>query len=228
MKKIITIEGNIGAGKTTFIKKLNEKYPDTFEIIYEPVDIWINYQIEGQNEHVSVGLLEQFYQDPLKYGFRFQVAVIISQIEEMIRRIEESTKKYIIMDRCFLSAFHIFCEALLDDGKLDAVEYEILFRVMKTFQELLLTNKYEIKKHIYLCSDPDVCLDRIRSRGRPEEQGITLDYLRLIHSKHEKWLIESPVHYKVLTFYTNTDMFTNPAHFEHMLDMVRDEIVNHI
>ena len=42
MPKIISIEGNIGTGKTTILSKLEEKYDDDNTVVFikEPVDVW--------------------------------------------------------------------------------------------------------------------------------------------------------------------------------------------
>merc|ERR1712176_930215 len=32
------------------------------------------------------------------------------------------------------------------------------------------------------------CSSRMAKRGRPEEQGVTIDYLNQLHEKHEAWL----------------------------------------
>ena len=41
---------------------------------------------------------------------------------------------------------------------------------------------------IYLRADPATCAGRMAKRGRPEEQGVTIDYLNQLHDKHEAWL----------------------------------------
>jgi deoxyadenosine/deoxycytidine kinase len=41
---------------------------------------------------------------------------------------------------------------------------------------------------VYLRAKPEICLERIKSRNRPEEQSITLDYLNQLHERHEEWL----------------------------------------
>jgi deoxyadenosine/deoxycytidine kinase len=41
---------------------------------------------------------------------------------------------------------------------------------------------------VYLRAKPETCLERIRTRNRPEEQSITLDYLNQLHERHEEWL----------------------------------------
>lgn len=42
---------------------------------------------------------------------------------------------------------------------------------------------------VYLRAKPEICLERIKTRNRPEEQSITLDYLKQLHDRHEEWLL---------------------------------------
>jgi len=44
---------------------------------------------------------------------------------------------------------------------------------------------------IYLRASPDTCHKRMMVRKRAEEGGVTLDYLRGLHEKHESWLLPS-------------------------------------
>ena len=41
---------------------------------------------------------------------------------------------------------------------------------------------------IYLRASPDTCHQRMKLRKRAEEGGVSLDYLRDLHEKHESWL----------------------------------------
>ena len=41
---------------------------------------------------------------------------------------------------------------------------------------------------IYLRASPDTCHKRMMLRRRAEEGGVSLDYLRDLHEKHESWL----------------------------------------
>jgi len=45
---------------------------------------------------------------------------------------------------------------------------------------------------VYLRTDPDMLLHRIKSRARPEEQNITIEYLTSLHQLHENWVCGSP------------------------------------
>ncbi|KAG0448815.1 hypothetical protein HPP92_027651 [Vanilla planifolia] len=44
---------------------------------------------------------------------------------------------------------------------------------------------------IYLRASPDTCHKRMMLRQRSEEGGVTLNYLRDLHEKHESWLFPS-------------------------------------
>jgi thymidylate kinase len=41
----------------------------------------------------------------------------------------------------------------------------------------------------YLRTNPEICMQRLHKRGRPEEtQSVSLEYLQTIHDLHETWL----------------------------------------
>ena len=42
-------------------------------------------------------------------------------------------------------------------------------------------------KVVYLRCSPEKCFERTKIRQRAEENEIPMDYLKLIHEKHEKW-----------------------------------------
>ena len=81
---IIFIEGNIGAGKTTFLKLIekskyfDEKFPDKkTAYVYEPVNEWQEYKDNSKKD-----ILTYFYEDQEKYGFSFQWYVFMTQLKQ--------------------------------------------------------------------------------------------------------------------------------------------------
>ena len=79
----IYIEGNIGAGKTTFVEALElylrDKEIGNAFIKREPVDQWLNTK-----DSTGKNLLEYFYEDTKKYGFAFQMNAFISRSNDIL------------------------------------------------------------------------------------------------------------------------------------------------
>ena len=74
------IEGNIGAGKSTFIT-LFEKYlkkDEESHLLQEPVESWLNTK-DSSGKHI----LQHYYEDQKKYGFTFQMNAFISRVNDI-------------------------------------------------------------------------------------------------------------------------------------------------
>ncbi len=124
---IISIEGNIGAGKTTIIDRLQQKMHNVTDILFlrEPLDIWesIKDPITGDN------ILQKFYQNPRQFAFSFQVmayATRVSLIREAIR--QNRNCKVIICERSLEADKNIFAQMLHDDGLIDDIQFQIYNR----------------------------------------------------------------------------------------------------
>ena len=76
-KKIISIEGNIGSGKSTILEYLKIFYKDNTNVLFldEPVSEW-NKVVDND----GVTILEKYYENPVKYAFPFQMMAYISRL----------------------------------------------------------------------------------------------------------------------------------------------------
>ena len=77
---IISIEADIGSGKSTFIKLLNKYYPEKFCTIYEPLDEWLKI-----SEEVGDNILGLLYKDPKRWAYTFQHNAFITRIQKIER-----------------------------------------------------------------------------------------------------------------------------------------------
>ena len=69
---IIFIEGGIGCGKSTLVKKIQDycaSHKLNIKTIQEPVDIWM----EIKDEKTGKNMIEAFYENQEKYSFEFQM-----------------------------------------------------------------------------------------------------------------------------------------------------------
>jgi deoxyguanosine kinase len=174
--KIISIEGNIGSGKSTLIKKLRElpEFQNGFTFLPEPVDEWNTIK-----DSDGITILEKYYSDQKKYAFSFQMMAYISRLKQLN---DSKNSSIIITERCLYTDRNIFAKMLHDTGMIEEIEYSIYLKWFEYFIENLNDIKF-----IYVRSDPDVCSDRITLRNRKGE-NISIEYLSNCHHYHEKWL----------------------------------------
>ena len=186
---LISIEGNIGAGKTTMIDGLSSYLkracPQIFNKILflkEPVDIWESIKDEnGQT------ILENFYKDSKRYAFTFQVMAYISRLTLLKNAIKENPQcEIIFIERSLCADKNIFMNMLHHDGIANIMEFQIY---NKWYYEFI--QDYRVDAVIYVDSDPDVCRERITRRSRSGEEGIPLAYLEKCRDYHSKWLIHN-------------------------------------
>ena len=188
-KHIISIEGNIGAGKSTLYEQLRKIYKDDLRIVFvdEPVDEWNTIVDES-----GTTILQRYYENQEKYAFSFQIMALGTRLSLMKKALATDCS-IIIMERSVITDSNIFAKMLFDDGKINLIEYKIY---MKWFIEY--TQDLPPINIIYLKTDPSIVYSRVITRSRVGEV-IPLDYLVKCHEYHEKWLnsSETPIAYKL-------------------------------
>jgi len=178
---IISVEGNIGSGKSTILKAMRERYQDIhgIPIVYvdEPVSQWEQIKSkEGKN------MIELFYANPSKYAFSFQMMAYISRFTLIKNAVQENPNCIILTERCLLTDYSIFASMLHEQGHLLDEEFTIYKTWFHTFQKDI-----PVTSIVYIRCDPTTAFTRCKKRGRSGEE-IPLDYLTKCHEKHERWV----------------------------------------
>tara|TARA_B100001093_G_C26591768_1_gene911825 strand:+ start:194 stop:925 length:732 start_codon:yes stop_codon:yes gene_type:complete len=203
---ILSIEGNIGTGKSTIIRlikeilshiskkdinKLDQKYLNLLkqnssgefiyndlEIITEPVDKWLELTDDEDNQNI----LDKFYRDQERWSYSFQMNAFITRAKDIL---EHSDKKLIILERSVLTDRNVFAKLLFKDKKISTMEW-------KLYNEWFdwLTSSFSIlpTKVIYLKASPEVSFSRIQKRSRKEESSIPYNYIERVSNAHDEWL----------------------------------------
>lgn len=181
-KIIISVEGNIGVGKSSFISLLKKVFKGNATYISEPVDEWLS--IKDENEK---NLLETFYQDKKRWGYTFQNVAYITRMNRLIDAIKKNEAKFIILDRSLSADLNTFTKMLYDEGDISILEWN----AYNLWNDFFITHYGSIPHYIiYLRCDPKTAFDRIHIRSREEEKTIPLEYLTSLHNYHEKWLVD--------------------------------------
>lgn len=197
---IVSIDGNIGAGKTTLFRELQSRFDNikNFVFLDEPVSCWQSICDEN-----GISLLELFYKDSEKWSFSFQIAAYISRLALLKEAYEKTPNAIIITERSLNTDRHVFAKMLYDQNKIKKIDYEIYLKWFDTFAK-----DYPVKKVIYVKTDPSNCYSRIKMRAREGENVIPLDYLKSCHSYHEE-MMNSYNRIEVVTIDGNIDINNN-------------------
>jgi len=170
---IVSIEGNIGAGKSTMLKFF-EQYTDV-ELIPEPVAQWCD--VKGHN------LLGKLYEDPKRWSFQFQSYVQLTRLQLLKKPTSCSVK---IIERSIQNNRFCFLENARKEGSLSGAELEVLV----SWYDWMNSNiGLPLDLIVYLKTSPQVAYERLRQRGRKEEAGVPMEFIESLHKSYEDWLV---------------------------------------
>ncbi|KAF6139408.1 hypothetical protein GIB67_026250 [Kingdonia uniflora] len=179
------VEGNISVGKTTFLQRIaNEtlELRDLVEVVPEPISKWQDIGPDHFN------ILNAFYAQPERYAYTFQNYVFVTRVMQE-RESAGGVKPLRLMERSVFSDRMVFVRAVHEAKWMNEMEisiYDSWFDPVVSTLPGLVPDGF-----IYLRASPDTCHKRMMLRKREEEGGVSLDYLRGLHEKHESWLFPS-------------------------------------
>ncbi|XP_050212370.1 uncharacterized protein LOC126663294 [Mercurialis annua] len=195
------VEGNISVGKTTFLQRIVSdtiELRDLVEVVPEPVDKWQDIGPDHFN------ILDAFYADPNRYAYTFQNYVFVTRVMQE-RESSSGIKPLRLMERSVFSDRMVFVRAVHEAKWMNEMEisiYDSWFDPVVSVLPGLIPDGF-----IYLRASPDTCHKRMMIRKREEEGGVSLDYLRDLHEKHESWLFPSETgNHGVLSFSKPTQL----------------------
>ncbi len=211
----ITVEGNIGSGKSTFLKKFYETFK--LPIILEPHTLWQN--IDGHN------LLEEFYQNTSRWAYSFQTHVFMTRIKALQEAVEQNPhENCFILERSVYADKFCFAKACSHLGLMSPLEWKMYC----LWYDWFIMNYVKTPSGIiYLQVDPKISYQRTQKRKRSEESEISKEYITLLHEYHEQWLVEKtdvPLLLKnipVLTLNCDEDFENTDANWDDLCVKIR-------
>lgn len=156
----ITIEGTIGAGKTTLAKQLSDDYNG--QLILERFE---------ENP-----FLPKFYEDPERHAFSVELFFMAERFQHLKKLLSEADmfSSFTVSDFLFQKSL-IFAQQNLSED--EAKLYRMLFDIINP-----TLPKPDII--LYLYAPVEKLLANIRKRGREYEQNISSDYLQKIQTAY--------------------------------------------
>lgn len=196
--QFITIEGNIGAGKTTLAKALTKR-----------LDARLILEAFADNP-----FLPKFYENAQQYAFPlelFFMAERYKQLKEVLGP-NDLFHQVTISDYLFVKCL-LFAKVTLssDEFKLYQRIFDIIHQQI-IFPDIL----------IYLHAPIDVLQKNIKKRNRSYEQQISNEYLQQIQDTYFSYMQQHPL--KVLFVdASNADFLENETHINIILDALNKD-----
>ena len=164
----VTIEGNIGAGKTTVLEAIAREFGEQVVVQFEPLDEW-----------EQGGLLAAMYRGEISH-LEFQLMIMTSLAAQAL----QESGRPVIQERSLAAAFEVF-------GRVNVTDQTGFTLLRNTYQSLTALVPV-VNKRIYLRAPVKIVAKRRESRSRASEENITTAYLQKIHEHHDLWLLQAP------------------------------------
>ncbi len=195
MYNYISIEGNIGSGKTTLSHRLAEVLDG--DLILE------NFE---DNPFLAL-----FYEDASKYGFHVELSFLVDRFHQL-----KNITKGNLFGKPIIADYYIIKCLLFAKNNLNEQE----FHLFRTFFGLIEDNIPKPDLIIYLHSSIDRLQKNIRKRNREYEQQISDQYLRDISEQYDMFLRTTAI--PVLQINTDeVDLIGDEAALRNLVDTLQ-------
>jgi deoxyadenosine/deoxycytidine kinase len=188
MAILITVDGNLGVGKSTLLE-----YLKSFPYIRNRKLIVIEERV---SEWVENGLLKLYYDEPERHSFCFQLYVLVSRAHLIWQAMEQHPNAVIVSERTSLSDY-MFATMLYESGTMTECEYKVYQMVYSNL------NKGHVAARIVLDCPAEEVHERCKNRNRPGEEKLTLSYLKKVEEYVNEYLKNDP-YLPLVTIKTNT------------------------
>lgn len=201
-KRLVVVAGNIGVGKTSLTERIGNRLG--WQRAFESV--------------VDNPYLADFYADMRAWSFHLQVFFLGHRAAQYLELAESPQSA--ILDRSIYEDAYIFARALHHMGNLSERDYLSYRRVF----DLMVSKLPPPDLLIYLNCPVPILMERIHSRGRAIESGITEEYLSLLDSFYTDWLQAFDV-CPVLTIRTDDlDFVHRSKHLNIVVQRIQDKL----
>ncbi|MEE2787542.1 MAG: deoxynucleoside kinase [Myxococcota bacterium] len=164
-RKYIAVAGNIGAGKSTLVDFLQYRFNLT--PFHEP--------------NADNPFLTDFYGDMRRWAFHSQMFFLAHKF-----RLHQELSDHpgtVVQDRTIYEDAEIFARNLFLSRRMKKAEYETYCNMYASIVKTLRPPDLMI----YLRASVRTVRKRIKLRGRPEEQNVSLRYIQRLHALYEEW-----------------------------------------
>ena len=189
----VTIEGNIGAGKTTLSHLLSKHF--NARLILE--------------EFAENPFLPKFYESPQQYAFPLELFFMAERYKQLkdLLQTKDMFQHVTVSDYLFTKCL-LFAKVNLPDEE---------FRLYQKLFDIINPQIIQPDILIYLHTPVNKLQENIKKRNRKYEQGIPNDYLFSLQETYTQYIKQ----HNIKTLFvdaSNADFLDNPAHLQVIID----------
>ncbi|MBP7185007.1 MAG: deoxynucleoside kinase [Saprospiraceae bacterium] len=200
--KHIAIAGNIGAGKTTLTTALGNYFN------------WEKHYEDTENNPY----LHDFYNDMHRWSFSLQIYFLNSRYEQVLNI--KNGNKIVVQDRTIYEDANIFAPNLHEMGLMSTRDFENYYRLFTNMSSQVSPPDLLI----YLRAGIPTLVDHIQSRGRDYEGSISIDYLKRLNEKYEKWIANYTIGNLLIVDVDDLDFINKDEDLSMMINNVDAEL----
>ena len=203
MDKFIVVAGNIGAGKSTLVQILSERLG--FKPFFEPVN---------DNPY-----LEDFYRNMEAWSFHSQLYFLTRRLRIHKQLLDADGS--VVQDRSVYEDAEVFARNLYLQEDMSTRDYGVYQDLYRILIDLLPPPNLVV----YLRTSVDTLLERISTRGRGFEVGISRSYLERLNVLYEEWIASFTQCPVLIIPSDNLNLVSSSAHISQVVQLVQDRLM---
>lgn len=199
--QFISIEGNIGAGKTTLCKMIAEDF--NAKLVLE--------------RFADNPFLPKFYEDQARYAFPLEMSFLADRYQQFT----DDTSQFDLFKSFMVSDYDIFKSLIFAKITLQKEEFNLYRKVFNFMYK-------EVRKpqiYLYLYQDTERLLANIKKRGRDYEQNIDATYLEKINQGYMDFIKGHPNQNSMILDMSDLDFVNNKSDYESILEQLDERIL---
>lgn len=195
----ISIEGTIGAGKTTLASRIADDFNG--KLVLEEFEADKN------------PFLPKFYKEPDKYAFQVEMTFLALRFQQL----KDKLANLDLFHDFIISDYYVAKSLIFSRNNLQEDEYQLFSR----FFNIIFASMPKPELMVYLYLDVDHLQRNIRKRGRAYEQEISNEYLESVQRGYFDFIKQQQNEMRILVLDTNRlDFVANERDYRQIIEAI--------
>ncbi|WP_405208237.1 2-amino-4-hydroxy-6-hydroxymethyldihydropteridine diphosphokinase [Aquimarina sp. LLG6339-5] len=192
----LTIEGNIGAGKTSLAHLISEEF--NAKLVLE--------------RFADNPFLPKFYEDMERYAFPLEMSFLADRYQ----RLQDDIGQFDLFKDFVVSDYDVFKSLIFAQVTLQEEEYKLYKKVF----DIMYRDLPKPRLYLYLYQNTERLLENIKKRGRDYEQKIPAEYLDKINQGYLQFIkAQSHLNVKIIDI-SERDFISNRTDYIWVLNQL--------